>query len=529
MLARWRIRYKLLVGVVMLLLIVAMLAFSSFQGVYSYRGLARSISNRAAELPLSADLAESVSELNSTLAEVRRADAGSPWILREEFKTNLMRVRDSLRRYREQLSRTERSGFQIDDDSREWEAVAKIEESLTRIDQLNSSEAWLFDQLEVTAMQREVEAIKSLANELPTYLQQRMHGFAGDVKVHYRTWIVLAWISTILAVSMLAMFVWCFYVWVFAPLRVLIHGSRRVAAGDYQHRIQLTTRDEMAELAGALNAMTSNFQEIRDDLNQQVRLRTKEVVRSEQLASVGFLAAGVAHEINNPLASIAWSAESLELRLHDIIQEDDEKPDGEHCEEIALLRDYLRRIQDEAFRCKEITERLLDFSRMGDMEKQETDLSHLVGDVIDMVRHLGRYREKNVEFEYDEAVYAPVNAQEVKQVVLNLITNALDSLDCGGVVRVRVGQKNGAAELSVQDNGCGMTEEVLEHLFEPFFTRRRDGKGTGLGLSITWQIVNDHGGKIMASSDGPGRGSQFRVTFPLAEHEQKRQRQLQAA
>jgi two-component system, NtrC family, sensor kinase len=124
-----------------------------------------------------------------------------------------------------------------------------------------------------------------------------------------------------------------------------------------------------------------------------------------------------------------------------------------------------------------------------------------------------------------------VNAQEIRQVVLNLITNALDSLDCGTVVRVRVGQKNGAAELTVQDNGCGMTEDVLEHLFEPFFTRRRDGKGTGLGLSITWQIVNDHGGKIMASSEGPGRGSQFRVILPLAPHddEQKRQRQLQAA
>jgi hypothetical protein len=191
-LARWRIRYKLLVGVVMLLLIVAMLAFSSFQGVYSYRGLARSISNRAAELPLSADLAGSVSELNSTLADVRRTDADSPWILREEFTTNLMGVRDSLRRYREELARTERSGFEIDDDSREWEAVAKIEESLIRIDELNSSEAWIFDQLEVTAMQREVETIKSLANELPTYLQQRMHGFAGDVKLQYRTWIVMA-------------------------------------------------------------------------------------------------------------------------------------------------------------------------------------------------------------------------------------------------------------------------------------------------------------------------------------------------
>ncbi len=530
MLARWRIRYKLLVGVALLLMMVAMLAFSSFRGVYSYRGLARSVSNRAVELPLAAALAESVSDLNATLSEIRRSDPSRPWILREEFATNLMQVRNALRRYREQLAQTERTGFKIDDNSREWEAVAKIEQSLLRIDELNSGEAWMFnEQLEEGAIRREVENIHRLANELPTYLQQRMHAFAGDVKVQYRTWIVMTWVSTILAVSMLGLYVWCFYVWVFAPLRVLIRGSRVVAAGDYNHRIHLTTHDEMAELARAMNAMTRNFQEIRDDLNQQVRQRTKEIVRSEQLASVGFLAAGVAHEINNPLASIAWSAESLELRLHDIIQQDDEKPDGEHNEEITLLRDYLRRIQDEAFRCKEITERLLDFSRMGESQKQTIELNHLVGDVIDMVRHLGRYREKQIEFNHHESVYAQLNPQEMKQVVLNLITNALDSLDPGGVVQVQLGQCNGFAELIVQDNGCGMSAEVLEHLFEPFFTRRRDGKGTGLGLSITWQIVNDHGGSIAVSSDGPGQGSRFSVVLPLVQHEQKRQKQLQAA
>jgi signal transduction histidine kinase len=527
-LARWRIRYKLLAGVMMLLLIVSMLAFSSFRGVYSYRGLARSISSRAQELPLAAALAESVSDLNNTLAEVRGTHP-RPWILREEFATNLMNVRDTLRRYREQLSRTEETGFQIDDNSAEWKAVTAIEESLDRIDQLTTSNAWNLGELEEPKIRREVGEIRRISNELPTYLQNRMHAFAGDVKLQYRTWIVMTWISTVLAVLMLGLFVLCFYTWVFAPLRVLIYGSRRVAAGDYGHRIHLATHDEMAELARAMNAMTRSFQEIRDDLNRQVQQRTKEVVRSEQLASVGFLAAGVAHEINNPLASIAWSAESLELRLHDIIQQDDEKPDGEHSEEIALLRDYLRRIQDEAFRCKEITERLLDFSRMGDSEKQTTDLTSLVADMIDMVRRLGKYREKQVEFLRNAAVYAPVNPQEIKQVVLNLVTNALDSLNPGGLVQVELAKRGDYAELVVQDNGCGMTDEVLEHLFEPFFTRRRDGKGTGLGLSITWQIVNDHGGSIAASSDGPGRGSRFSVTLPLAIHEQASKKQLQAA
>ena len=107
--------------------------------------------------------------------------------------------------------------------------------------------------------------------------------------------------------------------------------------------------------------MTQRFQEVRDDLNQKVKTRTKQVVRSEQLASVGFLAAGVSHEINNPLQSIALCAESLEERLHDVMQADDALPDEDHNQEITVVRQYLRMIQDEAFRCKQITENLLEF------------------------------------------------------------------------------------------------------------------------------------------------------------------------
>lgn len=281
-----------------------------------------------------------------------------------------------------------------------------------------------------------------------------------------------------------------------------------MAAGDFAFRLVLDTRDEMAELADAFNDMTERFQEIRDDLDGQVQLRTREVIRNEQLASVGFLAAGVAHEINNPLASIAMCAESLESRL------DSTTPTAA---DRQVTKRYLELIQSEAFRCKGITEKLLDFSRLGEVRRQATAIMALVGDVAEMLRHVGRFAGRAIEVESSSDVLVMVNPQEIKQVVLNVLVNALDSIEESGNVRVGLRRSGREAVLTFTDDGCGMSEEVLEHLFEPFFTRRKAGQGTGLGLSIVHRIVADHGGRIEALSRGVGMGSTFRVTLPIAE------------
>lgn len=534
MFARVPIQNKLLLGVALLLAIVVGLSFSGFRGVYAYRELARGISHRANELPLAANLTRRVGELRMTLSDARRKPDfhTTPWsaplhsqALREEFRTSFAGVQEALRKYQTKLEEGDPTDTLISDNRLELETVAKIQRSLDRIKATNRDEDWLLDELRVLALSDELDELAQLSNELPSFLQQRMHGLADDVRLQYRTLITITWSTAIAAIVLLGTAVLCGYSWIFRPLRELVMGSRRVASGDFNYRIRLPNQDEIAELAAAMNGMTERFQQIRDDLDHQVQQRTQEVVRSEQLASVGFLAAGVAHEINNPLAAIAMCAESLEMRLHDIIVADDEAADDEHNEEITILRKYLRRIQDEAFRCKGITEKLLDFSRMGDVEKQSTDLVELTEGVIDMVRHLGKYREKKVEFSVTQPVIAAVNAQELKQVLLNLVTNGLDSLEPGGVVTVELGRTATHAQIIVRDNGCGMTPEVLKHLFEPFFTRRRDGQGTGLGLSITYRIVEEHGGRIEATSAGPGRGSQFRVTLPLvqSQHHEKRQ------
>jgi len=132
-----------------------------------------------------------------------------------------------------------------------------------------------------------------------------------------------------------------------------------------------------------------------------------------------------------------------------------------------------------------------------------------------MIGHLGRYQGKKIELCDGPSVSAPVNGQELKQVVLNLLTNALDSLEDDGRVEIRLESRDGMAELDVVDNGCGMEADVLDRIFEPFFTRRRAGQGTGLGLSICYRIVSDHGGTIEARSPGADRGATFLVRLPL--------------
>ncbi|HEV3142639.1 MAG TPA: ATP-binding protein, partial [Gemmataceae bacterium] len=243
------------------------------------------------------------------------------------------------------------------------------------------------------------------------------------------------------------------------------------------------------------------------DLSRQVNERSRQLVRSERLVSVGFLAAGVAHEINNPLASIVFCAEALERRFQEWLRD--------YPQESATTQKYLSMIQSEALRCKEITQKLLEFSRVGERRREPAELLELVQAVLEIAQLLPNCKGKRIVFQPQGRLTALVNAPDIKSVVLNLVVNALDSMDEGGVLTITLRQRGLVAELIFQDTGCGMTPDVLENIFEPFFTRSRTGKGTGLGLFISHQIVTQHEGMIEARSDGPNRGSTFMVRFPL--------------
>jgi len=502
MAARRPIRNKLLTGAVLVGVLVAVLSASSFMGIYSYRRLVRALSCRAAELP-------SASALERCVWELRLAHAADPSITASEaFRRQLSEATELLRKYLADLADGELDAVPFADRSHERQTAEDVRQLLGRLSSLTAPGAAGPEAEREREVADHLEALAERTARLPTFLQDHLHQLAGEVRTGYRTLIVATWTAATAACGLLVALGLLTYRWVFRPLKLLAQGSRRVAAGDFEHRLVLDTHDEMADLAAALNGMTDRFRAIRDDLDRQVQLRTREVIRSEQLASVGFLAAGVAHEINNPLASIAMCAESLEGRLRDVAQSP---------EQAAVTARYLELIQSEAFRCKDITEKLLDFSRLGEVRRQPTALLSLTRDVAEMLGHVGRFSGRVVEISDSADLLVQVNPQEIKQVVLNLLVNALDSVAEEGRVEVALERNGREAVLIVSDDGCGMTPDVLEHLFEPFFTRRRSGQGTGLGLSIVQRIVSDHGGRIEAASAGPDRGATFRVTLPLAE------------
>jgi signal transduction histidine kinase len=258
-------------------------------------------------------------------------------------------------------------------------------------------------------------------------------------------------------------------------------------------------------------------------LEEKVRAKSRELVRSERLASVGFLAAGVAHEINNPLNIISGYAELTLKRLRAL--------DGDPAAEDAARS--LQIIRDEAFRCKETTEKLLSLARGGTDVRAPMNLAATAEEVAAMTRGLKNYRDRRVRTNFRddaETMRVMANASEMKQVLLNLTVNALEAVPPGaGEVVIEGRRRDDWVEVSVSDNGRGIPPESLPHVFEPFFTDKRGSgePGTGLGLSITHAIVEGHGGRIDAHSDGPGRGSRF--TFQLPAVAATRRGQLQEA
>jgi signal transduction histidine kinase len=525
MLPRWPIRTKLLIGLSVVVSMMSLLMGGSIFGLRAFHDSKLTMENLLRELGGATDLLHAVRQVDE--APARRA------FLAGQVET----ARAALMRYHEELERNLSRGNRADDGRDEFGLVSLIDDDLTallalaRPDQaaqplLPRTELYLSRHPELRLahdpeadpsdlLHTRLERLYQTSDELPHRLYQDYRLVLDVSRSRYESSRVIVWVGALTVLALLVALALLVHRWVLHPVRLLQRGVRRVARGQFDYHIELHTGDEMQALAEAFNDMTSRLSATYADLERQIGERSRQLVRSERLASVGFLAAGVAHEINNPLAAIAFSSEALETRLDRVFETAE---DGSPSADERTVRKYLRMIQEEAFRCKGITEKLLDFSRCHDIQRQRTDLVELVQSVVEMIQHMGKYRGKTIAFQPREAVFAHVDPQEIKQVVLNLVVNALDCMETEGTLRIQMRNVEGMAEATFIDDGCGMPPEVLENIFEPFFTRRRVGKGTGLGLSITHRIVTQHHGEIGATSEGEGQGSTFIVRLPIQPH-----------
>jgi two-component system NtrC family sensor kinase len=312
---------------------------------------------------------------------------------------------------------------------------------------------------------------------------------------------------------------------VYVPLRDLEAGAKRLASGNLEQAIPVRSPDEFGQLAASFNAMTAALRnsqaELREwghTLEQKVEKRTQELriaeaetARTEKLASVGLLAAGIAHELNNPLTGVLTFTTLLRKKM----------PEGSaDAEDLDLV---IR----ETKRCAAIIRRLLDFAREKTPEKKFADLNRVIEDTARIIERPASFRDIEIAMDLDpELPQVWVDADLIKQVIMNMLVNAQHAIEHEGSITVRtrrLAQPKSVepgvgpvpiVEISIIDTGCGIPANNLKRIFDPFFTSKEVGKGTGLGLSVSHGIVRAHGGAIEVES-AVGKGSTFRIYLPV--------------
>ena len=331
-----------------------------------------------------------------------------------------------------------------------------------------------------------------------------------------------------LAYTVAAMFLVAVLTWVFIlrvvdePITALTKGTRRLADGDLGYQIEVHSQDEVGDLARSFNEMSLQLRGANEEiiawaktLEDRVEEKTRElksahdhVLHVEKMASIGKMAAVVAHEINNPLAGILTYAKLLKKWV-----ERDEMA-GDKLKESAQCLDL---IAAESRRCGDIVKNLLTFSRTAPINLQSTDLNSVVDRSIRLVRHQFEMTGIELQLEFaDDLPLVQCDPAQVEQVLLALVMNAIDAMPRGGNlwIKTRVNPARDEIELEVRDDGIGISPEILPHIFEPFLTTKETGHGVGLGLAVSRSIMERHGGNIKVQSE-LGKGTTFTVMLPV--------------
>ena len=287
------------------------------------------------------------------------------------------------------------------------------------------------------------------------------------------------------------------------PLRELQTSAIAVGRGDFSKRVEIHSHDEFGRLGRAFNQMTRDIERSHSELQQTVTtLKTTQaqLVQSEKLSAVGEFVAGVAHELNNPLAAVIGFSELLK----------DANVAAEH-------RSHLDLIFKSAMRCRKIVQSLLSFARRHQPERKPVSVNKLIEEVLEIVAY--QLRTSNVEVVTRFATNLPLvlaDGHQIQQVVLNLINNARQAIEAhqsSGRVTISTEIHEAVIRIAIQDNGPGIAAENLSRIFDPFFTTKEVGKGTGLGLSLCYGLIREHGGNIAVTSQ-PGQGATFTIELP---------------
>jgi two-component system, NtrC family, sensor kinase len=342
-----------------------------------------------------------------------------------------------------------------------------------------------------------------------------------DAQLAQSSWRMLAY--TMFALLDISLLTWLF-VWrlVGQPLKHLKDGTSELADGNLGYQLEVDSTDEAGELASSFNRMSLQLRAANEEivawaktLEDRVDQRTRELKRAhehvlhvEKMATIGKMAAVVAHEINNPLSGILTYAKLLKKWIQRGEAATSKKNDAEQCLDL---------IADESRRCGDLVKNLLTFSHTSPMNVQTTDLNTVVDRSVRLVAH--QLELNGVELHLDLPSNLPViqcDPGQIEQVLLALIMNAIDAMPHGGNlwVSTRMGDVTDEIAIEVRDDGSGIPPEILPHIFEPFLTTKETGKSVGLGLAVSQNIIEGHRGQVDVHSE-VGKGTTFTVTLPV--------------
>jgi two-component system, NtrC family, sensor kinase len=312
-----------------------------------------------------------------------------------------------------------------------------------------------------------------------------------------------------------------FFIWrvVARPITALKRATEHIASGDLGYQIQVRSEDEIAELARSFNDMSSRLESEHNQnlswthtLEERVEQKTRELTRAhehalqtEKMASIGKMAAVLAHEVNNPLSGILTYAKLLRKWIDR--EDGGQSRRGEICDSLDL-------IASESRRCGDLVKNLLTFSRTTPMNLQPTDINHVIEQSLRLVRHQLDLAGIQVQPQFEaDLPLVRCDAAQMEQVLLALIMNAIDAMPQGGNLWIVSSSVDHHMQIIVRDDGSGIPPDILPRIFEPFLTTKETGRGVGLGLAISHSILERHNGIIEVQSE-TGRGTTFTVTLP---------------